>query len=762
MPRPSSEVSRRRNGKKQACEPCRKGKLACDHSTPFCGRCVRRKQTARCVYHPAPMTKPKHAPTPQTTTTTIATSQQSTITVTADDTNVPVPSPIPQALSGSGVWRSSQATSKASRDPTSSAAAPAPVSIPAPIQASQTWTNVRFQRSRRYYGPTSFTAVFSEAKDNFAGKLLDIGDADRSHPATWPFDAQPLWGRNRAGAPTVRANETIKVLYNIPPLDICDKLLMTFDSAHNVTMHEVLIQYALKRLWSTFGEQLAEPRTPEKLILIVDALLQNEENPLPPPPSDGYAWLDTFTGSNLRYESLGLLFCLFGIACYSLQDWDPVLKAAWNKDRDRRQTAWRMLECADTCLKMCECTDTINEIFVALLLNIMSLESRCAGDESFKLRKRHGDMVTATIAVGLHRLPDCGLDGVTATNEYCSRLFSYAFNADKYHSSLNGTPPLLNPLYCNYRVPLELNDQEMFLPQPELARCISELQDGWKTTSNFQSITLHRVVALFNSVRDEILSLSLGVDISVSVSKIDELHERLTQIDSCLPERLHYYSHGKTPKNSWGAILYFQAFIRLDLLQNRFLIDRVAIARGLANEQGLLDTALEMMEVTTTFWIKRDQLMKYCSMFDGFITCYGVPSAGVICVELLKQSKQEQLQAQGRSMPTGIKPTTTFSRSDAIQKLTMFLGFLDWVRPTDGNQLLAGRLRKVVRRILDYVLEPPPPSQPQVQDFDMGPASNDMLGVNVDLDQLLRLDEMDCLDWLNGVDWTQGPWMELA
>lgn len=47
----------RRNGKLQACEPCRKGKLRCDHMMPHCGRCLKRGKTEKCVYHPAPLTK---------------------------------------------------------------------------------------------------------------------------------------------------------------------------------------------------------------------------------------------------------------------------------------------------------------------------------------------------------------------------------------------------------------------------------------------------------------------------------------------------------------------------------------------------------------------------------------------------------------------------------------------------------------------------------------------------------------------------------
>lgn len=49
----------RRNGKLQACEPCRKGKLRCDHHLPVCDRCVKRGRTEKCVYHPAPLTATK-------------------------------------------------------------------------------------------------------------------------------------------------------------------------------------------------------------------------------------------------------------------------------------------------------------------------------------------------------------------------------------------------------------------------------------------------------------------------------------------------------------------------------------------------------------------------------------------------------------------------------------------------------------------------------------------------------------------------------
>jgi len=76
----------------------------------------------------------------------------------------------------------------------------------------------------------------------------------------------------------------------------------------------------------------------------------------------------------------------------------------------------------------------------------------------------------------------------------------------------------------------------------------------------------------------------------------------------------------------------------------------------------------------------------------------------------------------------------------------MFIGFLEWIRPTDGNYMLAGRLKKVVRRILDRVLDPP-------RRDEMG---TDLMDVPID-PMLAPFGEMD---WLNTIDWTQGSWID--
>lgn len=147
-------------------------------------------------------------------------------------------------------------------------------------------------------------------------------------------------------------------------------------------MPEFMIKYIISSIYDTFGSILAEPRSKEKFIPFVETLLKNEETPLPPSPDDGIAWLNTFSGPNIRFEVIGVLFCFIGRAYQSLADGNPLFQKEENQGMNRRQTSWRMNECADVMGKMCDCTDTVNEIVVAFRVAILVLESSVVGDES--------------------------------------------------------------------------------------------------------------------------------------------------------------------------------------------------------------------------------------------------------------------------------------------------------------------------------------------------------------------------------------------
>jgi len=110
-----------------------------------------------------------------------------------------------------------------------------------------------------------------------------------------------------------------------------------------------------------------------------------------------------------------------------------------------------------------------------------------------------------------------------------------------------------------------------------------------------------------------------------------------------------------------------------------------------------------------------------------------------LSVELLKQSKFPQ------------DWRLVLPRSEVIQNLSIFIGCLEWVRPSEGNYTLCVRMRKVIKRILDQVLEMPPPNPCHAENVvpELPPTELAISSI------LAPEDEPDFLEWLNSVDWTR-------
>lgn len=167
------------------------------------------------------------------------------------------------------------------------------------------------------------------------------------------------------------------------------------------------------------------------------------------------------------------------------------------------------------------------------------------------------------------------------------------------------------------------------------------------------------------------------------------------------------------------------------------------------------------------------------------ILSYGIPCAGILCLELLRASNLAPPMLATESLPS---PTPVqLSRSEVVQTLTMFIAFLNWIRPTDNNVQLCGKFKKVVKRIIDTAIDAPrptytpaPQSQQTQNQYEHQPFGQVQSSTNNQFqpqssqhpDSLVGTDfmnefdpaimAMDDLDWLNTVDWTQGDWLELS
>ena len=92
-------------------------------------------------------------------------------------------------------------------------------------------------------------------------------------------------------------------------------------------------------------------------------------------------------------------------------------------------------------------------------------------------------------------------------------------------------------------------------------------------------------------------------------------------------------------------------------------------------------------------------------------------------------------------------------RSEVVQNLSILTGFLDWVRPLAGNYHICGRMRQIIKKILDQILDPPSGTEP--------PETPAFGSVDFEAD-FGMFENLDDLDWLNSVDWTRGPLMDFG
>ena len=344
----SGPAQLRRNGKQQACEPCRKAKLRCDHTRPLCQRCVRRKIEGRCVYHPAPMTQTQ-------------TRRASIPSIAANDVVLPEQqcSVIDSALFPAPTRRSN---------------------VPDMDESTSTVKLVGGSgHSVGFLGPTSYSAIFLE---NQLGNIADDHSQDNAvsshqvlqwplHPIDDGVDDPRMSSRRICG---------IKVLTKFPNQNLSQRLLDRYFGMCDVVLPEPVVRHCDESLWDTYGEVLQEPRKPELLSEMSKELCQNAKSP-PPSSSSTEEWLESFTGHRFRWEMIGNLLALFGLAIMTLSDFDPIFSGNEDgKTRGRKEYAGELRILSEDCLALSDDIDATNEFVVSLMYYRFTLQSFYEGD----------------------------------------------------------------------------------------------------------------------------------------------------------------------------------------------------------------------------------------------------------------------------------------------------------------------------------------------------------------------------------------------
>ncbi|KAF7894168.1 hypothetical protein EAF00_007682 [Botryotinia globosa] len=540
-PPTNSSNPRRRKRKDQACEPCRKAKTRCDHTTPICLRCQRKGAAANCIY--VPLHPPSHGP--------------------SSEHSISNPShPV--------------------RDLTND-------SLVSPQTSGSIDSRIDHAAASRivlgFYGPTSFSAPFL---DNENGLVSDVDDEGEATFSAASITMPPTLSIVTNGQQTAELSLGMRVLSQIPDQITCESLMENYTlKSIEYAFHKPTILHCMKSLWSTFGQSLRHPRRPERLREVAYSLSKNTSTEFPD-AEDGDAWLSSMSGMNFRWEVLGILFCVLGHRAAGMRDKEQ--ESFFETQSGRRKE--RLVFYGRN-------SEIIGDMCKTYLFLVNDDESIADYDATaFKLWRIQGDKVHLATALGLHHCairPDAE---VTTSPEIKRRIFSAIFFNDKTLSIFTGRPPGLSRRYNSCPLPLGLENEILLAGKETLQEAASKLdENGWNREGNIYSSSRIRASMMYGEIIDEILETSLETINQFSKARIMDLRKGNENVQQRLPPWLRLSS--STPTNSSTTTHWIQTALKFNCLQCSFILEQVFVRKVKGNKQPLLDISRQLLALSS-------------------------------------------------------------------------------------------------------------------------------------------------------------------
>ncbi|VTO84882.1 unnamed protein product [Fusarium graminearum] len=623
---------RRLNGRPQACDPCRARKVACDHGQPTCSRCEKRKES--CVYTISePRVKKQRLRSP---------SQAVTSTVTSTNT----------------------ATSTHTISPSNTTAAAESTSTRSPSLAPG------------YLGFTSHNAVFEETRNSLSlvhGPALEIEPSPRRPPKTRACLIE---------MPSHLREMCLYVLRNLPgPRDdvMPNKLHCRVDDWMFMVIEDIL--HTLQQDWSEYLATREDAQLEEMALCISN----NTSRPIRDEHSSAKAWTDQFTGTNIRWESIGLIWTYWNGA--------PGMEAA------------AVNRCLGSCVE----------------LN----NHRVAGN---RRRRYAAETVALLTFLGLH----VGVEDPNYVPSLCSehkrRITARVYALDKVLVSFTGRPPLLSHRYFSGPLAIDIDDQDLMGGDAAIKRAMSRLDDnGFRPDGELLGAALIRARVQIALIKGELLEMALASSVKATFERLAEIKTRCERTYERFPRNLIHRPDELDDPNCNVENVYVRILVRLEHLQNLFFAERLSLRLGHVDENRLLVISFEMVCLTLLFWTHQDRFAGVRRDFEWLLMAFAAPGGGILCLELLRPTFR------------GTHPDCPkLSRSAIIQKLSLLIGFLDWVRPPAPNADLCADCKAVLQGVLDHNLNAPI----------AGGGALDTLDWDIPTQLDFNFDLLDTFDWL--------------
>ncbi|KAI1439884.1 hypothetical protein F5Y02DRAFT_424790 [Annulohypoxylon stygium] len=569
----------RRNGRPQACDPCRKRKLACDHTQPVCNRCRKRKQDAECVY-------------------TVSDARTSGFNR---------PSPLPTVpctprLASRRLPRPDQGTPEA----TSSIQAPG-LTRPG------------------YLGPTSYCNIYEDTENSLS--LLQTPESASPHCENTTPNAVARRSQD-VMSPPIR-EMCLTILRSIPDADRGNTL--RFKLKNDGWVRTVALR-GVKAFYDAFGHIFTpENRTTAQLEELARILCENTLKPFCDDESDPERWLHQFTGGNTRWELIGILsvFWEFVPATDVTALWKGKRSAEYDKSFRMSRDNIRL------CFELCKEFTTGNTLMLYLSQRCVVVDSMIVGDANLLVWRSHAENVSLCTFLGYHALTTTDKHPANITCQIKRILFHHKYIMAMVIVSFTGRPPLIASRYSSTPLPLDISDKDLFSDHATFMKAVGCLDErGWNTDGGIYHATRIRARAIIARLREELFEIALANDQVASIETLLTLRARELQTVADFPACIHFNPLDIEDPNVSLDTMASRSFIQLEHLQNMFFIERLLLRNGHEDKGDLLRVSYDLVVLTLPWYL--DKFAAFRNDCEWLVMAYAVPAGGILCLELLK------------------------------------------------------------------------------------------------------------------------------
>ncbi|OKL61728.1 hypothetical protein UA08_03061 [Talaromyces atroroseus] len=397
-----------------------------------------------------------------------------------------------------------------------------------------------------------------------------------------------------------------------------------------------------------------------------------------------------YTGENLRWEFVGFMFALAGGSVQRRYKGNHVLDLGNGEEMVADTFTKEMVLATNACMEICRQLGHVNDLMIWMRHTYCLVGSEVLGETSERVYNVFGDIASNVYAMGLHR------DHYSANvpfflSETRKRVLAAIHKSDKNGATFRGRPPRLPYQYCDFALPLDLADDQLFLDEKSIRVALNGLDDeGWNSQGQFYPATIIRMRHIVTTLGEKMLGLSLGSRTMSYHQDLLETHQLCQQTWDRIPVRFRYSSDCWQQKDHLECLA--RAIVYLDFLSNVFQIQRIRRQEEPEATKDLLDTSMQLLSVIIDM-IKQVQRHENIKQIPWILLIYGIPAAKVLVTEVHRHTVSNQ------PLPS------SSSRSEIIRNLSFLIS---WVETSGMSPSVTGaaclELTKLIGRLLDEAL----------------------------------------------------------